>query len=639
MRHLFRTLSLAFGLAALAGCSSEDSAGDPAGQGGSAGSADAAAEGSVDGSLSETSAPDGASADAAQEASEPDGTTVDGGSGQPDAEPDAVADAAIEAAPDATDDVASDVQADVPVDTGVDAAPEAAADALADAAEETSSDAGQEASADAANPAPKLELRLDHEWVWTESEKDFVKAECVLVDADGKVLPSPADLAITAPSPAVSKGAATFAWADAGVYPVHCQSSSLGLTTSRDVVVNFEGVDYRFVRTTREVSEIDGVLARIVAANEAHDVTGFQAAVGELKELAGRIPDLAALDMLVANPNGWPTEAQLVGAGFVAGPQDAAWLTSLQALRQAVTHHRSVMSALSTPPTPSDVANVTASWNDTAARLHELQATAPSTLAVWKNMPEVGLLLRELGETTRVRANVMAARFEADPASPPPPPAPPGMKPAFSLLGTLASIAIQEIVGSYTYQSILTDVGKAVVANMISIMIKDLINKDLPANANMPVIDSVHGSAAGFCVAGNSFQVVGSFNPILSRNYIVFIPPTLSNDLSNIVDLVNGINGITQEGNVLKLINQIRGVMQTLKELYAAAWGAGDQFIVLAPDGGDDYIQSYPVLPTGLNCNKFSIPVAGTMIPVDEDWGRGAAINVNVLGEPLANCQ
>ena len=100
--------------------------------------------------------------------------------------------------------------------------------------------------------------------------------------------------------------------------------------------------------------------------------------------------------------------------------------------------------------------------------------------------------------------------------------------------------------------------------NMISIMIKDLINKDLPANANMPVIDSVHGSAAGFCVAGNSFQVVGAFNPILSRNYIVFIPPTLSNDLSNVVDLVNGINGITQEGNVLKLIYQIRCVMQTL---------------------------------------------------------------------------
>jgi len=421
------------------------------------------------------------------------------------------------------------------------------------------------------------------------------------------------------------------------VYPIQCESASLGLSTTRDVVVSFEGVDYRYVQVTREVSELDRPLARAIAANEAKDSAAYDAAVSELKALAARIPDVTSVGLLVDNPNGWPSDAQLTTAGFTPGAQDAAWLASLQALRQAVAAHRAVLTAMATPPSAADVGAVSASWSETRARLQDFQAITPSTFAAWKNAPALGLLIGEMGATSKVRATVLAAQLQA---SPPPPPPPPGeLKPAFSLVGTLAAIAIDEMLGSYTYESMLMDVGKVIVANAISIALKDLINKDLPITANMPVIDSVHGSAAGFCGAGIPFQVVGSFNPIPTKNLIVFIPPQLSNDLSAIVDVVTGLDGITQEDNVLKLINQIRKLASTLKDLYKTAWGAGEQFIVLTPDGGDDMIVSYPALPGGLNCNQFKLPVAGTMIPIDEDWGRGAAINVNVLGESMSACQ
>lgn len=391
------------------------------------------------------------------------------------------------------------------------------------------------------------------------------------------------------------------------------------------------------MQTTREVSELDTVLGRAVAANAANDLAAFNAAVSDMKALAGRIPDLTSVGMLVDNPNGWPTDAQLTAAGFSSGAQDAAWLSSLQALRQAVAAHRAVLTAMSTPPSAADVTAVSASWSLAKDRLQDLEALTPSTFASWKAMPELGLLIRELGETTRVRANVLAAQLQAAPPAPPPPPG--ELKPAFSLVGTLASIAIHEMIGSYTYEAMLMSVGKVAVASAISIMIKDLINKNLPPSANMPVLQSVHGSAAGFCGAGIPFQTVGMFNATPSKNSIIFIPPRLSNDLSNIVNVVKGMDGITQEGNVLKLINKIRKITSTLVKVYGAAWGAGDQFVVLTPDGGDDMILSYPALPTGLNCNQYKLPVAGTMIPVDEDWGHGEAINVNVLGEAMSACQ
>ena len=194
----------------------------------------------------------------------------------------------------------------------------------------------------------------------------------------------------------------------------------------------------------------------------------------------------------------------------------------------------------------------------------------------------------------------------------------------FSLLGTLAAIAIKETLGSYTYASVLRNVGKVVVANMISLAIKDLLNSGFVPGANAPNINSVHGSAAGFVVPGNGFQTVGSFNADPSKNRIVFIPPTISNELANIVDVVNGINGLTQQGNVLKLINGIRKLIDKLVTMYGAASSAGEQAIVLTPNSGDDYIQSYPELPYGINCSQYQLPVAGTMIPVDLDYGRGA---------------
>lgn len=300
-----------------------------------------------------------------------------------------------------------------------------------------------------------------------------------------------------------------------------------------------------------------------------------------------------------------------------------------------------MLQSLSDPPTDPQAQALADAYATTRARLQTLEALDPSEVAVWKTLPEVGSLIHEMAETSRTRFTVLAGLFRSDPpngsGATALPPASVSLR--FSLIGTLASIAIQETVGAYTYSSVLKNVGKVVVANMISMAIKDLLNSGFVPGAHAPSLDSVHGSAAGFVVPGNGFQTVGSFNMDPAKSRIVFIPPTLSNELATIVDFVDGINGLTQEGNVLKLINGIRKLMNNLVTLFGAASSAGEQAIVLVPDGGDDTIQSYPPLPYGINCSQYGLPVAGTMIPVDYDYGRGLAINVNVMGEPAGNCQ
>jgi hypothetical protein len=452
------------------------------------------------------------------------------------------------------------------------------------------------------------------------------------VDASGVKQPDPGDLVIASPAPAVTLSPSVFAFPDAGVYDVSCSSASLAMTVTEPAIVSYEGFDHRYVRAINAASEGHRLIEEIVEANQAGDPDGFDAAVNALEALAPKIPNLGSVPMLVDNPNGWPTDQDLIDEGLTAGADDTAWVAALQALRSALAAERVALGALTDPPTDAQAQALSDAYTITRSRLQVFEALTPSELAVWKNMTGVSSLVYELSETSRTRFTVLAGLFRSDPPSA----SPTSLR--FSLIGTLASIAIQETLGAYTYSSILKGVGKVIVANVISIAIKDLLNSGFVPGAHAPAIDSVHGSAAGFVVPGNGFQVVGSFNLDPAKNRIVFIPPSLSNDLATIVDFVDGINGLTTEGNVLKLINGLRNLMDNLVTLFGAASSAGEQGIVLAPSGGDDFIVAYPPLPYGINCSQFSLPVAGTMIPVDLNYGRGLAINVNVMGEPAGNC-
>lgn len=494
---------------------------------------------------------------------------------------------------------------------------------------------------DAAVDAPMQEhlvIVFDHAWSWTEVEEDTVAASCFHVDESGVQQPDPGDLVIEPPPSAVTVGPGVFAFPDAGVYDITCSSASLGLTTTEPAIVTYEGFDYRYVEAIQVASEGRRWIEAIADANQAGDPTTYDTAVDELEALASRIPDLASVPFLVDNPNGWPTDQDLADAGLTAGADDAAWVGALADLRDALAAERTALEAVTDPPDDAQAQALADAYALTRTRLQTFEALTPSEVAVWGALPQVGSLIHELAETSRTRYTVLAGLFRSDPPTSSPTSLPHANL-RFSLVGTLASIAIQETLGSYTYASVLKNVGKVVVANMISMAIKDLLNSGFVPGAHAPSLDSVHGSAAGFVVPGNGFQTVGSFNMDPSKSRIVFIPPTISNELATVVDFVDGINGLTQEGNVLKLINGIRKLIDNLVTLFGAASSAGEQAIVLTPDGGDDYIQSYPPLPYGINCSQYGLPVAGTMIPVDFDYGRGLAINVNVMGEPAGNCQ
>lgn len=495
----------------------------------------------------------------------------------------------------------------------------------------TPADGGLDAAPDAPAQA-RLILVFDEAWTVTQSEEGKVSASCWHVDASGVKQPDPGDLVIASPAPAVALSPGVFAFPDAGVYDVTCSSASLSMTVTEPAIVSYEGFDHRYVRAINAASEGHRLIEAIIEANHTGDADAFDAAVDSLEAVVPKIPNLGSVPMLVDNPNGWPTDQDLIDEGFTPGSNDSAWVAALQDLRSALSAERIVLETLTDPPTDAQAQALSDAYALTRSRLQSFEALTPSELAVWQNVTGVSSLLYELSETSRTRFTVLAGLFRSDPPSA----SPTSLR--FSLIGTLASIAIQETLGSYTYSSILKGVGKVIVANVISIAIKDLLNSGFVPGAHAPAIDSVHGSAAGFVVPGNGFQVVGSFNPDYTKSRIVFIPPSLSNDLATIVDFVDGINGLTQEGNVLKLINGIRNLMDNLVTLFGAASSAGDQGIVLTPSDGDDFIVVYPPLPYGINCSQFSLPVAGTMIPVDFNYGRGLAINVNVIGEPESNC-
>jgi hypothetical protein len=475
---------------------------------------------------------------------------------------------------------------------------------------------------------PRVAVHFDSDWIHTEVEGGLVEVDCRYLNADGHPQADPGDFEVTTAAPeAIENEDGTYAFADAGVYPFTCSSASLDMSATRDLVVAFEGIDYRYVETSQVLSAYSPVLEDIVATNAGLDVDGYEDAVDRLEELGQEFPDLNDVDFLIDNPHGWPSVQDLRDAGLSDGTDDPQWASALGELSQAIADERAVLSGLNEAPSAQDLAGLEAAVSTTSSAHAHLATFEPSEIAVWSHRDELAGLFDELAATAKVRSAKLAPIFRAAPPTA-----------SFSIVGTLASIAINEVVGSYTYKAILTDVGKALVANMISIAIKDLINRGFVATANSPELDSVHGSAASFVGAGLPFTAAGSFNSDYEKMRIIFIPPTLSNNLAGIVDIIGSIDGITQQANVLKLINTLRKLIDQLVNTFQAAATASDVFIVLTPESGDERFLEFPPLPEGLNCSRFQVPVAGTMLPVDFDWGRGAAINMNVLGEAAGNC-
>ena len=62
-------------------------------------------------------------------------------------------------------------------------------------------------------------------------------------------------------------------------------------------------------------------------------------------------------------------------------------------------------------------------------------------------------------------------------------------------------------------------------------------------------------------------------------------------------------------------------------------------FIGVRPIDGNSDLVYFPELPTGLNCSRFMIPAAGTVIPINLTTGNGLAVNVNFYGERADACE
>jgi hypothetical protein len=511
-------------------------------------------------------------------------------------------------------------------DATVDAAPDTADTPTDTDSHDTVSAADADGGSDPGEP--HVVVAFDRDWIHTEVEGGAVVVGCRYRNAEGHPMEDPGDFEVTtAAAEAIVQGDSTFAFEDAGAYSFTCASASLGLSATRDLVVAFEGIDYRFVETSQLLSSYGPVLENIIARNAGLDVDGYAEAVDRLEGLASQFPDLSGVGLLTDNPHGWPTVQDLRDAGLTDGADDVAWTSALAELTEAIANERVALEQLGASPTEADLAALESAAASTRLAHESMAVLEPSEIAVWAHRDEVAQLMAEMAATAKVRSARLAAMFRAAPPTP-----------SFSLVGTLSSIAIKEAVGSYSYKSILTDVGKSVVANMISVTIKNLINRGFVPTADSPRLGSIHGSAAGFVGAEIPFTAAGSFNSDFNKMKIIFIPPTISNELAGIVDIVGSVDGITQQRNVLKLVNTLRKLIKQLIDTFQAAATADEMFIVLTPDSGDEEFLHFPALPTGLNCSRFQVPVAGTMLPIDFDWGRGEAVNVNVLGEPSGNC-
>jgi hypothetical protein len=482
-------------------------------------------------------------------------------------------------------------------------------------------------------PEPSLWIDVDNLWVEHALLDGSTSVGCDYRDGWGRLLDQPDDLVIDVEGYSdVVDG--RYAFDEAGAYQVSCSSESLGMETTTEIVVAFEGVHHAFTEAMQRIGRLEALWLDFFAHIDADepDLDALDEVVDALEAKVEGLSDaLEGLDLMVDHPAGWPEIEAIEAAGFESEADDQAWIDAIDGLLGEHDAYRLALAELTLDMEEDELDALEIPLANIHDGIAELSALDPGPLAVWTEQDRLAELLFETAKTAEFQVEVFVAMAREEPVS---------MINA-SIVGQLGVAAIKVAWNRFGfspmgwYKGKLKDVGRSAAISAMQMTIAGVFNSLINPIDGAPHISSIHGSAGGFVCSGVPFTAVGAFQTPPGRNRFLFLPPSSLYPIFEIYDAMSQLNSLADSlasaitnldiVSEIMFYNELEKTLTTIRSLE----GPGSFLVEMTPYDGDGDFLYFEALPPGMN-DSF-VPEGGTFFPVDAQYGFGEAHNVNVV--------
>ncbi len=497
---------------------------------------------------------------------------------------------------------------------------------------DTGHDNGEQPDPDLLEPGePSLWLEFDSVLVEHDIRGGSTSVNCRYRDGNGLLKPDqPDDIVIDVEGYEDVDDDGRYSFAEAGVYEVSCSSDSLQLHTDDEIIVAFEGMDFRLVDLAERIGALQQHWLELAALLDEEEPAAedIETVLDELQQTADGLTDDLPSSLLVEHPDGWPEIGDLEDEGFTPGSDDDQFGELLDDLIDEHETYRQAIGGLSLDMTDEELDAVETPLGELHLSLEQFDQLDPSEHAIWANRQQLVELLEQIAVTAEFQVDVITGLATEEPVN-------------ASLVGQLGVAALKvgwdrfgfSPMGWYKDQ--LKKAGRAITVSLVNMTIAGAFNHFINPLPGAPDISSIHGSAAGFVCSGVPFTAHGSFQTPHDRNTFYFIPPASVYPIFEIVDLVSQLNdlkgALNNAAENLDIVTEImfyNELEKTISEIMG--FTTPDAFIVeLQPDSGDQEFLEFGALPPDMNPGSF--PAAGTFFPIDSLYGFGYAHEVNVV--------
>jgi len=462
-----------------------------------------------------------------------------------------------------------------------------------------------------------------------------VEVGCLYLAPDGTVLPPPPDLEISTTAADAAIDGTSYRFEDIGEKEFVCRSPSLALETHDFAVVAFEGLNRGFIRVSDFVSYTHQAGRELLASIDVDDEVTYEARISEMRGLQEMIDEgyYNGYSYFVDHPLGWPTRGRMESAGFTTGSDDARYEALIGELSGNLLRLRNEWDSLDPHSLETTVIdNVARISLDVKENIEELGTLNPSEIWIMESGPLMTSLIHgRLVPLQRLSSEKMTeALYWYGPSG-----GGGGERTKMTLSSMLVGLAINYILDQLpSYKKLLKDAGKAAASSALMLWLASVLDRYYVALPGDPVFDSAHGPWAGSLNPGTPWTAVGNnFNSNVYKNQAIFLPPVVAETFVNaIFDIISACDGMLSDPNILLRVKQLHDLINTIGNT-SIYYGYSPMTILLVPESVDAWsdpeFMEFGPLPTGVNPSMF--PVAGILIPVNKDTGRGPTLTVNVF--------
>jgi len=449
---------------------------------------------------------------------------------------------------------------------------------------------------------------------------------CLPIDGDGLIIESPADTVIESSSLSATIDGFQVSFTEEGEHSVKCSSDSLGIQGSAKLTVVTDAVDKQYIGVGKKLGSLHFALSHLPKAIENEDNATITSTIDQLKELvAGCEPEyVAEADFLIPYPGGWPSVEELQEGGIVAGPDDEAFAASLDQIAAKLDEIQAALGALELDPTDDNLNAALEKMAEIEALEQAFTQLEPSQLAVVEHQGKLALVTGVKMETAVKQLASTIVTIDKD---------------RFSLIGCMASVAIQGVLSTLpSFTGILTKAAKVISMMVAMLIVKDYIAENVQGGG-VSVVGIFTNSAPDFLYPGMPWKAMGSgFSKDPKMTKFIFIAPAFGQALTDpfwdIVDLLGKIKGLVGEGNLLSFIQKCKELMDQLQKISddidkVVGW----DHLALTPNSVEDIGDGTQWLhfpPCPKNVNPSWIQAPGILIPTSLITGSGDSIDVLV---------